>query len=240
MACGIAHLGPMKELAFAVVSLNCATARYSYAHEIGHNFGMLHDRGTADACSETTFMGRPTFNYGYRDPDASFCSILAYECVIGECDNMPKNDCPRVLRFSNTQFLFDGKAMGNQYNDNAMQWNNERAVIASFYPAMNCTMNNQCNDKDASTIDTCDVTKAVCVFTPMALTNAPIRAPTKQPIKAPAKSPAIPPTKRPTKATRAPTKRPRKPPTKRPTRAPAKLPGKSSMMMKHRTRVLSS
>ena len=142
-----------------MVSTRCATGYYSFAHEIGHNFRLLHDRGTENNCNNVGF------NFGYRDPGAAFRSILAYDCVRRQCDNMPKVGCPRVQMFSNTQNLYKGKAIGNQFNDNARQWNNVRAAVASYYPAMNCIRNSQCNDNNILTVDTCDVEKAVCVFT---------------------------------------------------------------------------
>ena len=40
--CGVAWLYPGAESAFGVVAQNCATGYYSFAHEIGHNLGLLH------------------------------------------------------------------------------------------------------------------------------------------------------------------------------------------------------
>jgi Metallo-peptidase family M12B Reprolysin-like len=159
--CGIAYTDSGSSNAFAVISSKCATGYYSFGHEIGHNFGMLHDRGTEDSCTKAGY------NFGYRSPTAAFRSILAYDCAVGQCDNMPKNRCTRVQRFSNNQYLYNGEAMGNASNNNALQFNSLRARIASYFPAMNCQSNGQCNDNDVSTLDTCDVAKAVCVFTPI-------------------------------------------------------------------------
>ena len=219
-SCGRAYKSSNREYAFAVVSSSCATGYYSYAHEIGHNFVMSHDRGTENQCNTTGFR------YGYRAPDATFRSILAYDCATAQCDNMPKNGCPRVQRFSNTQFLYNGKPMGNQNNNNAQQWNNIRATVASHYPAMNCNSNSQCNDNDAATVDTCNVASAVCVFTTIAPTKAPTLSPTKGPTLSPTKAPTNNPTTAP--LSKAPTNSPTKAPiTNSPTSAPTKAPTSS-------------
>jgi Metallo-peptidase family M12B Reprolysin-like len=144
---------------FAVVSLSCTTGYYSYGHEMGHNFGMMHDRGSGGSCTT------PGYNFGYRSPTAAFRSILAYSCATGQCDNMPLNGCTRVQRFSNNQTLYNGQAIGDANNNNALQFNNKRATVAAYFPAMNCQSDNQCNDNNANTVDTCNVAKAVCVFT---------------------------------------------------------------------------
>ena len=49
-ACGIAYVGNatvgFAPNAFSVVSLSCMTGYYSFGHELGHNMGLMHDRGT--------------------------------------------------------------------------------------------------------------------------------------------------------------------------------------------------
>jgi len=48
--CGKAWLGPRESLMFSVVTdWNCVTGYFSFGHEIGHNQGLNHDRGTKDA-----------------------------------------------------------------------------------------------------------------------------------------------------------------------------------------------
>ena len=136
---------------------------------------MFHDRGTENSCSETT-----TFNYGYRDPNAEYRTMLSYDCKMGQCDSMPKNGCSRVQRFSNSdsRYTYNGKPIGDSKRDNAKQLNNVRALVASFFPAMNCQTDAECNDSNVDTTDTCNTANRVCVFTPLgAPTNAPIAAP---------------------------------------------------------------
>jgi Metallo-peptidase family M12 len=152
---------------FSVTQYSCATGYYSFGHELGHNFGMYHDRGAENSCTSTS-----DFNYGYRNPNAEFRTILSYDCQIGQCDKMPSDGCPRIQRYSNsdTAYKYNGKAIGNAINDNARLFNNYRALVASYFPAMNCQSDTECNDNDANTMDTCNVVNRVCVFTPSGLT----------------------------------------------------------------------
>jgi hypothetical protein len=174
---------------------------------------MNHDRGSERACNKTT-----KFNYGYRSPDATFRSIMAYDCKVGECDNMPKTGCPRVQRFSNTQFLYNGLPMGSVLHDNAKQFNSLRSMVSSYYPAMNCYDNTQCNDNDPRTVDTCNTAKAICVFTPPSSstdggTTTTIINPVPVPVPLPV--PMIAPTRTPTSIIIISATSPRRPPTKR-------------------------
>ena len=146
---------------FSVTKYSCATGYYAFGHEVGHNFNMQHDRGTVGSCSDNNL-----YNYGYRDPNAAYMTILSYSCKIGQCDNMPKNGCPRIQRFSNSDpsYTYNGKPIGNSKNDNARQFNSQRSLVASFYPAMDCQSNSECNDGDSTTVDTCNTATRVCVF----------------------------------------------------------------------------
>jgi len=47
--CGLAYLGPSESRMFSVTSWNYATGYYSFGHEIAHNLGCQHDRGTSSA-----------------------------------------------------------------------------------------------------------------------------------------------------------------------------------------------
>jgi Metallo-peptidase family M12B Reprolysin-like len=170
---------------FSVSHYDCATGYYSFGHEIGHNFGMNHDRGFMNTCSS-----RDAFNYGYIDPSADFRTILSYDCTVGQCDNVTKQGgCPRIQRFStsNTSCTYNGRAIGNAITDNARQFNLNRAVVAAFFPAMNCQSNAECNDKNSNTTDTCNTANKACVFTPVG--NIPVNSPMQTPPMAPPNAP---------------------------------------------------
>jgi hypothetical protein len=67
--------------AFSVIHHSCATGRFSFAHEIGHNQGANHDAANATG---SIFP----YAYGYRDPYNTFRTVMAYDCP-GGCPRWP-------------------------------------------------------------------------------------------------------------------------------------------------------
>jgi hypothetical protein len=124
--------------------------------------GAHHDRPSLERCDSY----ESSFNFGYRDPQAEFRTILAYGCEVNQCDNLPKTGCPRIQRFSNTETKYNGKPLGDAANDNARTINESSKVVAAYYPAMDCLADDECDDRDNSTVDTCNTQQRVCVFTP--------------------------------------------------------------------------
>ena len=107
--------------AFSVVHHGCATGYYSFAHELGHNQGAHHDTGNASGSALFSYA------YGYQDPNASFRTIMAYNCPGG---------CTRVSHFSNSNVLYNGRPTGYPYyTENAYALENSAAVVASFRQA---------------------------------------------------------------------------------------------------------
>jgi len=146
--CGMAYLGPAYANMFSVTTISCATGYYSFGHEIGHNMGANHDRGTSSACASTKY------SYGYREPSGDFRSILAYSCTTGQCDQNRGNGCTRVQRFSNKEFKYSGKVIGDARNDNARQHSDEFATVSAYRqcktttPTSAPTTRNTCVDDD--------------------------------------------------------------------------------------------
>ena len=108
--------------------------------EIGHNLGALHDRGASNACDSTAS------HYGWRDPQADFRSILAYNCASGQCDGNAGGGCNRVKMFSNRNFLYNNKAIGSSKADNAGQINAVAATVAGYYSVAGCSVDSDCDD----------------------------------------------------------------------------------------------
>jgi len=160
--CGIASPGPGKEKMFSVTAWNCATGVYSFGHEIGHNMGCLHDKGETNSCDTTDY------HHGYRDPQAEFRTILAYDCTSGQCDENAGGECERIQRFSNSNYptyQYNGKAIGDETADNARLINEVRAEIAAYEVASPaCVADGDCDDGDLCTTDACD---GVCVHDPI-------------------------------------------------------------------------
>lgn len=149
--CGVAWLGPSEDRMFSITAWNCATGYYSFAHEIGHNMGCNHDKGTTNACSGTNSQ------YGYRDPNAEFRSIMAYTCASGQCDNNKGGGCTRVQMFSNPNINYNNKPIGSALHDNAGRINSVKATIAGYRNTIPvCSVNSDCDDNDPCTTNVCD------------------------------------------------------------------------------------
>jgi peptidyl-Asp metalloendopeptidase len=74
--CGMAYImtnvGPgFESSAFSVTKRSCATGNYTYAHELGHNFGLAHDPDNAGNASHP-------YAYGYRTPNNLYRTVMAY------------------------------------------------------------------------------------------------------------------------------------------------------------------
>jgi hypothetical protein len=118
--------------AFNVTRHDCAVGNFSFAHELGHNFGLEHDRANAVGSSPSR-----TYAYGYQDTTGLFRDIMSYNCPGG---------CPRVQYFSNPSILYNGRPLGVQYqlpaaadavralNENAVTIANWRAAISTPPP----------------------------------------------------------------------------------------------------------
>jgi hypothetical protein len=94
--CGIAYLNSFE----SVVGHECLDY-YSFTHELGHNFGCLHNREVQSSNHD--------YAYGWHYEN-TYRSVMAYNC---------DNGCPRVPFFSNDEYQYDGYPMGDSKNDNA-------------------------------------------------------------------------------------------------------------------------
>ena len=95
---------------------------------VAHNFGCLHDRGSHNKCDDEDYK------FGWRDPAGSFRTVLAQNCRRGQCDKYEgKAVCPRVPRFSTPSLQYDGKALGDELNNNVRRLNEKRFEVCNFY-----------------------------------------------------------------------------------------------------------
>ena len=108
--------------AFSVVGQNCATSKFSFAHELGHNQGADHDAANAGG------GGTPPFNYcfGLQVPTATpaYRTIMAYECA--------GTPCPRVNNWSNPGVTQNGKPTGTATANNAKCLDMTRATAGAW------------------------------------------------------------------------------------------------------------
>lgn len=83
--------------AFAVVSSECATGNYSFAHEMGHLQGARHN---IEVDPEMTPF---SYGHGYQDPAGKWRTIMSYDCP---------NGCPRKSFWSNPFVTYNGSPLG--------------------------------------------------------------------------------------------------------------------------------
>ncbi len=126
--CGIAWLmtsttQDFASRAFSVVSIDCATGYFTFAHEMGHNQGCHHDRANASGA------GVFPYSYGYQHRDApSFRTIMSYDCPGG---------CTRINHWSNPDVSYQGLPTGVDASsgssaNNALSLNNTRTIAANW------------------------------------------------------------------------------------------------------------
>ncbi len=101
--CGIANIGvgpgntPTPENGFSVVASTCIEGPTSaFAHEIGHNMGIIHGY-EENPCTN----GSARYSKGYQVPDESFNTVMGVGAG------------PRVLHFSNPAVDFAGQPTGS-------------------------------------------------------------------------------------------------------------------------------
>jgi len=129
-SCGLAWImspeSPSFEAwAFSVVHYSCATGYYSFAHEMGHNQGVGHDRANAGKSP----YARP-YAYGFSQAGpVAFRTVMAYGSSCG--------NCTRRNYWSNPTISLEGSPTGvdgSQPNsaDNARALNETRLTAANF------------------------------------------------------------------------------------------------------------
>ncbi len=128
--CGLAFLmsslaGDFSGSAFSVEHYSCAVGNFSFAHELGHNMGAMHD--LANSPGGGLFPDSNGWHWGNSTQpgyDGAYRSIMAY--APGQ----------RVQRFSNPSVSYSGEPTGlANVANNALTLNTSRPTVASWRAA---------------------------------------------------------------------------------------------------------
>ncbi|MGW6615166.1 InlB B-repeat-containing protein [Streptomyces erythrochromogenes] len=111
--------------AFSVTSILSVTGWANFGHEIGHNFGMQHDRLTFSRQAGTPPEG--TSNYGWVTPNGQHHTLMAYNTACPQACNV-------VNTYSNTQYFWGDQPLGNAENNNAARALQSADVLAAYRP----------------------------------------------------------------------------------------------------------
>jgi len=150
-SCGLAYLmsspnPSFESKAYSVVHFGCATANYSFGHEMGHNQGCQHDR--ANAAGQA---GAFPYSYGLQQESKSFRTIMAYDC---------DTSCVRINYWSNPDIKYNGTATGIAIADpnaayNAKTLNNTRTIASRWRNSVGAqTANMRSGSKQQATAPT--------------------------------------------------------------------------------------
>ncbi len=137
--CGIAYVDTRLSSTFSVTSNTCMSS-YTPIHELGHNFGAMHDRANGN-------NSRYSFGYGLQNTiyEPYWRSVMAYSCS--------GLSCPRIPYFSTPAVMYNDIPLGDpETYDNARVLRVRAAEIAGYFPHIvaSCTATTATNDQHVS------------------------------------------------------------------------------------------
>ncbi len=129
--CGLAWMPMPPTASSSMYGMSLTTwdciSNQTFAHEIGHNMGLSHDRYVVDPAPNTEY------NFGYVDLVGRFRDIMSYTnaCTAASIS------CPRIDNFSNPAVSHNGRPTGISAGnanaaDGARALNENRAAIAAY------------------------------------------------------------------------------------------------------------
>lgn len=137
---GIAYLYPGESHAFCVVSHTHATGYFTFAHEIGHIQGCLHNP------EESPGTYPFAYGHGYLNTSEGWRTIMSYNN-----SNCTGGYCQRIQNFSNPSVNYNGSATGTASTHNNARVINETALRVANFRESNNTNNNILNISNVGT-----------------------------------------------------------------------------------------
>jgi hypothetical protein len=128
--CGIGDDRLTKRTGFSLVSTTAGTncrARFTLAHELGHNFGLHHDRYTIDKGPR---YDAPNYNYGYINKSQKVVSIMAYTA---SCSKAGLSSCSRVPLFSGPAIRHNNTPMGTDIENDIQSLRQAWPKVRDYY-----------------------------------------------------------------------------------------------------------
>ncbi|MCF3134605.1 reprolysin-like metallopeptidase [Streptomyces olivochromogenes] len=110
--------------AYSVTSVLSVKEWDNLAHEIGHNFGLQHDRQTIIGNGGTPQPGAT--NFGWVTADKLHHTLMAYSSACA-----PEN-CKVVNQYSNTENTINGQALGDANNNNAAAARISTPIVSGY------------------------------------------------------------------------------------------------------------
>lgn len=114
--CGFAYTGSLSN-PIGVAQHSCATAQFSFGHELGHNFGCKHNRE-----SYSTGSTLPGYAFGYYFPNAPLRTVLG----------KVESGRTRINYFSNPNVTYQGHPTGTSVSNCARQISENVIAYASI------------------------------------------------------------------------------------------------------------
>ena len=139
--CGLGWLLQTEASSFASLGYNVvaspactAAGQYTFAHELGHNMGLRHDKfvdaaATVVSPEGTASLSTIGYAHGYVDLTQRFRTVMAYE---DQCTTSSIS-CPRVPYFSNPALTYNTAPLGDAANAHEQRaLNHTRETVANF------------------------------------------------------------------------------------------------------------
>ena len=134
--CGLGWVGPSASYAFTVVNRGCAAGNYSLAHELGHNFGALHDPYVDPSTSPYAY------GHGFVNATAGWRTVMAYNNACAAAGT----SCTRIPYFSNSVLTYGGTPLGTStVSDVARVINQNAYTVANFRASGGSTTTTTCS-----------------------------------------------------------------------------------------------